>query len=206
MPRGKDIEFLRAFAQTRGLQLDVSFFEFDRIWERTLSGQADIAAAGLAPFGHRHTAGLAWSIPYHTVQRSLVIRAEEVSSLQTLEDFAGRTIAVTRGSTADTDTQQRKPASARVVYFDRQESAVQDLLAGRIDAFGTGDICSHHVAAEHPGRLAVTDIHAMEVEEHFAFALPQDSDLLAPLNEFIRENATRYPEVPHSSTWSDYVI
>jgi polar amino acid transport system substrate-binding protein len=206
VPRGKDIEFLRAFARRQGLQMDVTFFEFDRIWERPLSGQADIAAAGLAPFEHRHAAGVAWSIPYHTVQRSLVVRSEDACSLQTLEDFAGRTIAVTRGSTADVDTQMRKPASARVVYFDQQESAVQDLLAGRIDAFGTGDICSHHVAAEHPGRLAVTDVHSMEVEEHFAFALPEDSDLLAPLNQFIRENAARYPEVPHASTWSDYQI
>ena len=204
--RGKDIEFLRAFARRQGLQIDVTFFEFDRIWERPLRGEADIAAAGLTPFEHRRTAGLVWSIPYHTVQRSLVVRAEDTRTLQTMEDFAGRTIAVTRGSTADVDTQQRKPASAKVVYFNRQESAVDDLLAGRIDAFGTGDICSHHVAAEHPGRLAVTDIHPMDVEEHFAFALPQDSELLAPLNQFIRENAARYPEVPHSSEWSDYVI
>ena len=204
--RGKDIEFLRAFARRLGLQIEVTFFEFDLIWERPLRGQADIAAAGLAPFQHRHTAGVAWSVPYHTVQRSLVVRAEDTHTLQTMEDFAGRTIAVTRGSTADVDTQRRKPASAKMVYFDRQESAVEDLLTGRIDAFGTGDICSHHVAAEHPGRLAVTDVHPMEVEEQFAFALPKDSDLLAPLNQFIRENAARYPEVPHSSTWSDYVI
>src|ERR1700748_3430348 len=66
--RGKDIEFLRAFARRLGREIDVTFFDFDRIWERPLRGEADIAAAGLAPFAHRRTAGLVWSIPYHSVQ------------------------------------------------------------------------------------------------------------------------------------------
>ena len=204
--RGKDIEFLRAFARLHGLDLKVDFFEFDCIWERPLQGQADLAAAGLAPFARRHRRGLAWSVPYHTVQRSLVVRAEESAALRTLEDFAGRTVAVTRGSTADLDVQRRKLESTQVVYFDRQEGAIDDLLAHRIDAFGTGDICSHHVAAQHPGRLAVTDVHAMDVPEHFAFALPETSELVKPLNEFIQQNAMSYPEVPHSCEWSDYQI
>lgn len=204
--RGKDIEFLRAFARVRGLDLQVEFFEFDRIWERPLQGQADLAAAGLAPFAQRHRPGLTWSIPYHTVQRSLVVRAEERASLRTLRDFAGRTVAVTRGSTADLDVQRRKLDSTQVVYFDFQERAIDDLFGHRIDAFGTGDICSHHVAAQHPGRLAVTDVHPMEVPEHFAFALPEHSDLVEPLNRFIHQNAMNYPEVPHDCAWSDYQI
>jgi ABC-type amino acid transport substrate-binding protein len=204
--RGKDIQFLRAFARQSGLAVDVRFFEFDRIWERPLQRQVDIAAAGIAPSDQRHTPGIAWSTPYHTVQRSLVVRAEERAELQTMADFAGRTIAVTRGSTADLDAQRRKPDSARIVYFDHQEAAIQDLLSGRIDAFGTGDICSHHVAAQHAARLAVTDVHEMEQPEHFAFALDETSDLVAPLNGFIRKNSERYPALPPACEWTDYQI
>jgi polar amino acid transport system substrate-binding protein len=203
---GKDIQFLRAFARESGLAVDVRFFPFDRIWERPLRGQVDIAAGGIAPAVPRRLPGLAWSTPYYTVQRSLVVRTEEQSDLRTMADFAGRTIAVTRGSTADLDTQRRKPETARIVYFDRQESAIEDLFQGRIDAFGTGDICSHHLVAQHPDRLAVTDVHETETPEHFAFAMEEGSNLLASLNTFIRKNSDRYPAVPPDSEWSDYQI
>jgi polar amino acid transport system substrate-binding protein len=204
--RGKDIHFLGAFAREEGLVLDVRFFEFDRIWERPLRKLVDIAAGGIAPSDRRRASGLAWSSPYHTVQRSLVIRKEDSDQLQTMADFAGRTIAVTRGSTADLDAQRRKPETARIVYFERQESALQDLFGGRIDAFGTGDICSHHLAAQHAGRLAVSDVHETDTPEHFAFAMEETSDLLAPLNSFIKKNSERYPTVPPACEWSDYQI
>jgi polar amino acid transport system substrate-binding protein len=123
---GKDIQFLRAFATGMGLSLDVHFFEFERIWERPARGEIDIAAAGIQPFEQRHIPGVTWSRPYFTVLRSLVVRASEVSVLQSMADFAGRVIAVTRGSTADLDTAERKPDTARVVYFDRQESAIEE--------------------------------------------------------------------------------
>ena len=204
--RGKDIQFLRAFARETGLAVDVRFFEFDRIWERPMQKEVDIAAGGIAPSDQRRIPGLAWSRPYHTVQRSLVIRSEERANLQTMADFAGRTIAVTRGSTAHLDAERRKPETARIVYFDRQQGAIEDLLSRRIDAFGTGDICSHHVAAQHNARLAVTDVHETETPEHFAFALEETSDLLASLNTFIQKNGQRYPTVPPACEWSDYQI
>lgn len=204
--RGKDIHFLRAFAREEGMAVDVRFFEFDRIWERPLQKQVDIAAGGIAPSHQRRASGLAWSSPYHRVQRSLVIRKEDSAQLQTMADFGGRIIAVTRGSTADLDAQRRKPETAQIVYFDRQERAVEDLFSGRIDAFGTGDICGHHVAAQHAGRLAVSDVHETGTPEHFAFAMEEESGLLAPLNAFIKKNGERYPTVPPACEWSDYQI
>ncbi len=204
--RGKDIHFLRAFAREEGLDVDVRFFEFDRIWERPLRREVDIAAGGIAPSPARRAPGLAWTSPYHTVQRSLVVRKEDAAQFQTMADFAGRIIAVTRGSTAHLDAERRKPKTAQIVYFEKQESAIQDLFSRRIDAFGTGDICSHHVAARHADRLAVSDVHETDVPEHFAFAMEETSDLLAPLNTFIKKNGERYPMVPPVCEWSDYQI
>lgn len=203
---GKDIHFLRAFAREESLEVDVRFFDFDRIWERPLRKQVDIAAGGIAPSHRRRIPGLAWSSPYHTVQRSLVIRKEDSEELQTMEDFGGRIIAVTRGSTADCDAQRRKPETAQIVYFDKQERAIEDLFTGRIDAFGTGDICGHYVAAQHADHLAVSDVHETETPEHFAFAMEETSDLLTALNSFIEKNGERYPAVPPACEWSDYQI
>lgn len=189
---GRDIDFLRAFAAEQGLELEVQFFEFDRIWERPGRGEVDIAAAGIAPLPTRRVPGVVWSDPYYTVRRSLIVRAADSERLQTLDAFAGRTVGATRGSTADIDTVQRKPASTLLVYYDMQEQAVDELLAGVIDGFGTGDVCSQYLVERHPGELAVADVHEMEVPEHFAFAVRAASDLLQPLNAFVRAHKDKY--------------
>lgn len=189
---GRDIDFLRTFATKQGLELDVQFFEFDRIWERPADDEVDIAAAGIAPLPARQVPGVAWSEPYFTVRRSLIVRAADGESLSTLAAFGGRTVGATRGSTADIDTVQRKPPSALLVYYDMQEQAVEELLAGVIDGFGTGDVCSQYLVARHPGELAIADVHEMEAPEHFAFVVRTASDLLQPLNAFIRAHKDKY--------------
>lgn len=189
---GRDIDFLRAFAQQQRLALDFQVFYFDRIWERPGRDEVDIAAAGIAPLPERQTPGVVWSDPYFTVERSLLIRASDAEKFKTMADFAGYTLAVTRGSTADLDTRQRKPASTKLVYYDMQERAVAELLAGTIDGFGTGDVCSHYLVAQHPGQLALADVHAMDEPENFAFAVRAKSRLLDALNTFIHANRGRY--------------
>lgn len=189
---GRDIDFLRAFALQQGLAVDFRIFLFDRIWERPGRDEVDLAAAGIAPLPERQTPGVVWSEPYFTVERSLLIRAGDQAKFKTIRDFEGYTIAATRGSTADIDTRQRKPAAANLVYYDMQERAVTELLAGKIDAFGTGDVCSRYLVEQYPNQLALADVHPMDEPENFAFAVRAASDLLNALNAFIRENRSRY--------------
>lgn len=190
--RGRDIDFLQLFATQLNLQLVVHFFEFDRLWERPGRSEVDIAAASIAPLASRAAPGVVWSDPYFTVQRSLLIRATDRQQLKTIADFATQTIGVTLGSTADLDTAARKPATTRVVYYDNQTRAVHALLRGRIDGFGTGDVCSHYLVDRYPGQLAVADVHSMATPENFAFAVRKASGLLEPLNAFIREHRESY--------------
>lgn len=185
LARGRDLDLLRAFADEHGLQMVVEFFPFDRLWELPGRDGCDIAAAGIAPLPERATAGVDWSEPYFTVQRSLLIRAADRLCLHTIADFEGRTIAVTRGSTADHDVCRRKPTTTRVVYYNDQACAVRDLLAGTIDAFAEGDLCSAYLMSHDPVRLAITDVHPMEPAETFTFAVRAASGLLDPLNRFI---------------------
>lgn len=190
--RGRDIDLLRAFASTSDFRFTARFFEFDRIWERPGRDQVDVAATSIAPLASRTSPGVVWSDPYFTVRRSLLIRSADRHELQTRTDFSGRAIGVTKGSTADMDTNTRRPPTARVVYLDDQDRAVDALLRGEIDGFGTGDVCSEYLADSHHGLLAVSDVHQMESPETFAFAVRVASGLLDPLNEFIRAHRGRY--------------
>lgn len=193
--RGRDIEFLRAFASKWNLDIVFNFYPFDKIWERTSNNEIDIAAAGIAPLKSRQKSGILWSEPYYYVKRSLLIRASDKEQYKTIDDFDGKRIVVTTGSTAQLDTEQRKPSNATIVYYDgHQHEVVKQLLDGTIDAFAEGDICSTYLATRvYPGQLDVTDVHMMDEPEEFTFALREPSgDLLDMLNAFIRDHYKDY--------------
>lgn len=193
--RGRDIEFLKSFAKEKNLNTTFKFFPFDGIWKRPSFDEVDIAAAGISPLESRHTTGMVWSHSYYTVQRSLLIRAADSQQLKTMCDFNDRAIAVTRGTTAQLDTEQRKPASARIVYYDGEQSEIIEcLLTGKIDAFAEGDICSRYMAeVRYLFQLDVVDVHSMQEPEVFAFAVREKSGgLLEALNRFIQMNDNRY--------------
>jgi polar amino acid transport system substrate-binding protein len=193
--RGRDIDFLRVFAAQWNLNIVFQFFPFDQIWKRLSDNEIDIAAAGIAPLESRKTPGVVWSEPYYTVQRSLVIRAADRQQYTTMADFTDKKILVTTGSTAQLDTEQRKPITTDVVYYDgNQAGMVSKLFDGTVDALAEGDICSHYLAAtRYPNQLAVIDIHPMDEPEHFVFAVRQASgDLLNALNDFILTHRDNY--------------
>jgi ABC-type amino acid transport substrate-binding protein len=190
--KGRDIEFLRKFAKERGLAIEFRFFEFNVIWARPAQDECDIAAAGIAPLSSRAVEGVEWSKPYFEVKRSLLIRKSDAETLRTMGDFANRTIAVTKGSTADIDTVARKSESTKVVYYDDQAKAIADLLAGRIDGFGEGDVSNAYLAEKHPDELALADVHPMNPAETFALAVRHRSGIFDELNAFIAANRAEY--------------
>jgi ABC-type amino acid transport substrate-binding protein len=196
---GYDIDLLRAFAAHAGLRIITTFAPFDRIWERPGRGECDLAAAGIAPLSNRAMPGIIWSAPYFTVQRSLLIRAIDTLRLRTIDDFSGRTIGLTRGSTAEIDVTTRKRPSTQIAFYDDQRQAVRDLAAGRIDAYATGDVCSRYLAELYPGAFALVDLHPMNPPERFAFAVRASSGLVEPLNAFIRGRRQPYETTDRSS-------
>jgi ABC-type amino acid transport substrate-binding protein len=190
-PAGRDIAFLRAFAEQHGLELVVRFFPFDGLWERPGRDECDVAAAGLAPMPSRFYPGVVWSHAYFAVQRALLVRAEQ-PQVHTIADLAGQTIAITRGSTAEDDVLARKPSSARVVYTADQRQSLEELAAGTIDAYATGDAGAYYLAERSGGRFVVADVHPYRLPERFAFPLRAASGIEAAINTFIDAHAVRY--------------
>ncbi len=191
-PAGRDIVFLRAFAAQQQLELVVRFAPFDGLWELPGRDWCDVAAAGIAPLPERASHGVVWSAPYFRVQRALLIRAADRSRLHTIADMAGRTIAVTRGSTAEADARRRAPADAQVVVCEDQQSALDALMAGAIDAYGTGDASCDYLVSAFPGAFAVADRHPYDPPETFAFALRAASGVHELLDRFIAEHRQHY--------------
>ena len=199
---GTDIAILSRFAEQHQLDLKISKqAHFDQLWHTPGRGDCDIAAAGIAMLPERDLGETGcWSIPYLTVQRSLLIRRQDVERLQTPADFAGKKIVVTPASTAHVDALARyEPLGATIIpHVPSQQAVVRQLLTGEVDAFGEGDVSNRYLAdhaldEEGQPLLVLTDLHTMAQPEELRFAVrAHDPQLLTCLNDFIGKVANGY--------------
>lgn len=195
---GTDIDLLRRFAQQKGLRVRTVKCPFRNLWQRPGLGNCDVAAAGLAALpGRDVTANGAWSAPYATVRRSLLIRGDDAERLRVPADFRGKKIVATPDSTAEFDARLRYlPLGAELILtVPSQRAVVQALLLQEIDAFAEGELSNRYLAERygtgqaHP-LLALADIHQMAAVETLHFAVrATDSRLLARLNAFLSRGA-----------------
>ena len=193
---GTDISLLREFAEGIGLGVEIIKRDFAGLWETPGNGECDVSAAGMMEYEDRYLGDNAvWSDPYMLVTRSLLIRRSDLEILRGPEDFEGKKIVVTPKSSAHIDGDLRyKPLGATIIPFvPSQDEIVSQLLSGKIDAFGEGDVSNEYLAGkyldEHGRRLlALTDVHSMKNPELLRFAVRSvDERLPANLNEFIKK-------------------
>ena len=193
---GTDISVLREFAEEMDLKVEIKKRDFAGLWEAPGNGDCDVSAAGMMEYEDRYLGENAvWSDPYMLVTRSLLIRRSDLEILKCPGDFEGKKIVVTPTSSAHIDGDLRyKPLGATIIpLVPSQDEVVSQLLAGKIDAFGEGDVSNEYLAGkyldEHGGKLlALTDVHSMENPELLRFAVRSvDERLPSTLNEFIRK-------------------
>ena len=187
---GTDISFVKEFAEDHGLRVEFIPVDFKDIWLWPGNNECDIAAAGITPVAKRvaESVGAVWSNEYFHVPRSLLVRAAD--GWRSIDDFAGKTIVVTRDSTADLDLQTRLAQGATVKrYSNDQQKAVDELKAGVIGAFGEGDVSNIYLAHQNPS-LVVIDLHDMVTSEPGAreissFPVREKSGVIGALNTWL---------------------
>jgi ABC-type amino acid transport substrate-binding protein len=211
---GYDVAFLARFAESIGLPLVTIERPFDGLWTRPGAdepGECDLAAAGIMRRDDRPvTPGGSWSDPYFQVQRSLLVRTADQAAFDAYATLSGKTIVVTRGSTADIDATTRYPRCT-IQYVDEvaasqpdpQEYIVTTLIAShQVDAFGEGDVSNQYLRDLYDGRvtggLALADCHPLAgaAETFNVIARDASTGLLDRLNAFIAANKGSYTQPP----------
>ncbi|MBC3921013.1 transporter substrate-binding domain-containing protein [Undibacterium sp. CY18W] len=205
---GLDVIFLEKFALSLGLDIVLIEHDFDGIWTMPDENRCDIAAAGVQQRDNRHVGpGGCWSDAYFQVQRSLLVRSIDKAAFDHPETLAGKTIIVTRGSTADIDAKARYYPRCTIQFVDEvakdqadaQAYIVNTLIANhQADAFGEGDVSNQYLSDTYgkniEGGLALADIHHIDgSNETFNFITRKASaGLLEQLNSFIADNKGSY--------------
>lgn len=111
---GWDVDYLAAFAADQKLDLVVVEKGFAGIWLEPGNGACDIAGTGISDTADRRTATGkigTWSNTYYHVVRTFLVRTEQFAKLSRIEDLGGKTVIVTKASTANTDICYRMAAA-----------------------------------------------------------------------------------------------
>jgi membrane-bound lytic murein transglycosylase MltF len=205
-PRGIEYELLKQYEAflNRGradntLKVKVVFrvLPFDRLLPALAAGQGDIAAAGLTITPQRGEMA-AFTDPYYTQLREVLVTHKDQPALSTLEALAGKRVHVLSGSSASNHLKECNLRllvqfldPIRLVEADpylEEEDLLQMVNAGIYDYA----VVNAHIAGLWAKVLSHIEVHP-HIEIHqggaMAWAVRKANPLLlASLNEFIRTN------------------
>lgn len=133
-PEGYDVDLARALAAAWGLQAEIVPLGFDSLIDALRAGRVDAVISAM-PFDERLTKDVTYSLPYF--ESGLRLAAPPQAPLTTLDDLAGRRIAVEWGSAGDMFArrlQREQSIAFDLVPHDTPAAALDAAVSGAADA------------------------------------------------------------------------
>lgn len=170
--QGYDVEFANRLVTDLGTQVEwvatdpanrVPFLE---------SNKVDIILANFTVTDER-AEKVDFSLPYMKVQLGVV--SPDSALVKSVDDLAGKTLIVVKGTTAETFFEQEYP-DVKLQKYDQYADAYNALLDGRGDAFSTDNTEVLAWAKENPG--FTVGIDALGNEDTIAAAVAKGNDTL----------------------------
>ena len=170
---GFDVDLARELGERMGVTMAFHNITFDGLYDSLNVGQVDLLISALV-VGWEVEGRANFSLPYFNAGELLVVPVG--SSVQTMNDMAGRTLAVEYGSGGDVEARQwqRRIADLAIDRYDTPDGALQATVGGATDATLVDGISARLGVGQHTG-LALAD-HV--TESLFAVAVAEDSYIL----------------------------
>lgn len=128
-PAGSDVEAAQLLAKDLGVELEIVQTTNSARIPNLLSNKADLIISSLSITPERAKA-VDFSIPYGAIQAA--VGAPKSLKLTSMEDLAGKTVAVTRGGPQDKLVTEGAP-NARVVRFDDEAASITAAATGQTE-------------------------------------------------------------------------
>lgn len=145
--QGYDVYFARRLAQDLGVELKLVSVDAPNRVEYLTSAKVDIILANFTVTPARAEV-VDFALPYMKVALGVV--SPDSALITTAEQLAGKTLIVSKGTTAETYFAENHP-EVRLLKFDTYTEAFNALLDGRGDALSTDNTEVHAWALENPG-------------------------------------------------------
>lgn len=145
--QGYDVYFARRLAQDLGVELKLVSVDAPNRVEYLTSAKVDIILANFTVTPARAEV-VDFALPYMKVALGVVL--PDSALITTTEQLAGKTLIVSKGTTAETYFAENHP-EVRLLKFDTYTEAFNALLDGRGDALSTDNTEVLAWALENPG-------------------------------------------------------
>lgn len=185
---GFEIDVARKLAEDMGVEVEFVPTAWDGIIPALISGTFDVIISGMSVTPQRNLT-VNFTEPYAYSGLRVVVSRDQEGKITRLEDMnkADFRIAVRRGATPVTFAQEALP-KARLLQFDDDGAAIQEVLNGNADAVIASEPAPSGYAAEYPDKVFIPfdDLFSMTAE---AFALRKgDPDALNFFDNWIAVN------------------
>jgi polar amino acid transport system substrate-binding protein len=182
-PSGSDVDIAKLLARDLGVEFEIVPTTGSSRIPNLQSGKADLVISSLAITPERAKA-VDFSVPYADLLS--VVAGPKSIDVKTLADLDGKKVAVTRGTTQDTDlTQQAK--NTQLVRYEDDATLALAVASGQADLFATGRAQVVVINAKNPSR----ELEPKITLRTFLLAIgvrKGDAELLAWVNDWVKTN------------------
>ncbi len=182
---GFEIDVAKRLAEDMGVKAEFVPTQWSGIIPALITGKFDIIVGGMGITPKRNLK-VNFSIPYDHTGMSLVAHREIATGFESLDDFNSPdvTVVARMGSTSASAIKKYIP-KAKLLQFDDESQAVQELLNGNAYAFVSSAPLPAFQALKHPDKLFLP-LKENFTKEPIAFAIRKgDFDSYNYLNNWI---------------------
>ena len=182
--KGIDVEILDAIAKVEGFKYQLKPMDFSGIIPGIVSGQLDGAIAGMNITEER-AKSVDFSDGYISSGSAIVV-SKTNTTIKTIEDIQGKTVAVKKGTTGSTFAEDNKDKyKLNVTYYDDSPSMMMAVANGAAD-FLIEDypVISYQIKIGEQDKLRVA-VDAINTPPQYGFAVKKggNAELLKKFNE-----------------------
>jgi polar amino acid transport system substrate-binding protein len=182
-PSGSDVDIARQLAKDMGVEFEIIPTTGSSRIPLLQSGKADLVISSLSITPKRAKA-VDFSIPYADLLS--VVAGPKNIDVKSLRDLDGKKVAVTRGTTQDTDLTQRAK-NTQIVRYEDDATLALAVASGQADLFATGRAQVLVINNKNPAR----ELEPKITLQTFLLAIgvrKGDAELLAWVNDWVRTN------------------
>jgi polar amino acid transport system substrate-binding protein len=180
---GFDVDVLGLAAEAEGLDTEV----IDVAWETITTGEAlntdqcDVAAGAMTITDER-AAVMDFTDPYFTATQALMTKTG--SGITSLDDLAGKKIAVQDGTTGADYVRENAPGDAEIISYEDSSLMQQAVKTGKTDAGVNDNGLLNYFVSQNDDVEVVAEF---ETGEEYGFSVKKggNDDLLTAINDAI---------------------
>jgi len=178
---GFDIDLVNEIAKRLDVDVEYKDTPFDTIFRDLAQGKFDMVASSATITDDREKT-VDFSDPYYNAEQSILVK--EGSDIASIDDLAGKTVGVQKGTTGEAYAKDNADAGDLRSYAEGDD-AINALIAGQVDAV-LQDLPVNQEAVDTKEGLAIAE--KIPTDEEYGLVFQQDADdLREAVNKVLQE-------------------